>query len=145
MSDTQPHQVDAQADILARTQAQLTILHTTIVSDETPDKRHLKGLSNKQKVGTICAILGQQTDDFEIGGGGEFDAWLKSSDPRKATAGFYLADLRVQFFTLVRNKVDGSSDQIDQIIATNEWWYEKFADVLYSFNTGLAPERKLLH
>ncbi len=124
----------------------LSMMHTVVASDVRPDIKYLRQLSNVDKIKAVCRVLGRDTAGFDIGNSAPFDVWLRSMDRSNITAGMYFADLKVQYYTLVNSRLDGGrTDSIDQMIAENEWWYDKFSDILYTFNTGLEPDKKVLH
>ena len=93
----------------------------------------------------ICKVRGIALDTYDIGDLPPFDNWLRRFDRPTACAGMYAADLRVQYFTKIRDRMTEPSTTIEQMIADNQWWYEKFADVLYTLNTGEQPLRRVLH
>lgn len=93
----------------------------------------------------ICKARGIKPDAFDIGDTPPFDIWMRRFDMQSACAGMYSADLRVQYFTKIKARLTEANPTIDQIIADNEWWYQKFADCLYTLSTGEQPARRVLH
>lgn len=146
MSDAHSAPVGEEQRFTADTAHQhLSILHATIVNDDTPDPRYMLKRSNKQKIVAICKVTGEAREKFHITEGGPFDSWLKSLDRDRLTAGLYLSDLRVQFFGELAKKVKDRDDVIDGFLATSEWWYDKFSDVIATLNTGQPAAKKVLH
>ena len=116
-----------------------------ICSDERPDTRYIQHTSNRQKVVAICKLRGLKLEDFDIGDLPPYDVWMRRFDRPSAAAGMYAADLRQQYFTKIKERLAQSSPTIEQAIADSEFWYHKFADLLYTLNTGEAPKARVLH
>lgn len=150
MSDPRPQSRAVQADDLgdngaADTAAQLRAIQRVIVSDERPDVRYIQRTSNRQKTLAICKARGIQQDTFDIGDLPPYDIWMRRFDMVSACAGMYAADLRVQYFTKIKVRLTEDKPMIDQMIADSEWWYQRFADCLYTLSTGEQPAKRVLH
>ena len=150
MSDcgTQPRAVqsgDQGNDGVDDAAAQLRAIQRLIVSDARPDSRYIHRTSNHQKAQTVCKARGIKLDNYDIGDLPPFDTWMRRFDQTSCSAGLYAADLRVQYFTKIKARMTTPSDTIDQMIADNEWWYNKFADCLHTLATGEQPARRVLH
>ena len=151
-SGSQPRAVstgDQGGRVADDTAAALRAIQRLIISDERPDTRYINKTSNRQKVVAICKLRGVALERFDIGDAPPYDDWMRRFDRDAAAAGMYVADLRNQYFTKIKARLSGASAEtiqtIDQIIADSEFWYAKFADVLYTMSTGEAPPKRVLH
>lgn len=127
------------------TAAQLRAIQRVIVGDERPDHRYIQKTSNRQKMLAICKARGIKMDTFDIGDTPPYDIWMRNFDMTSACAGMYAADLRVQYFTKIKDRLTEPNIMMEQMIADSEWWYLKFADVLYTLSTGEQPAKRVLH
>lgn len=116
-----------------------------IVSDTRADVRYIQNTSNHQKAIAVAKARGIPLENLDIGEAAPFDNWLRRFERVSACAGMYAADLRSQYFNRIRERLTEPNLVVDQAIADSDWWYQKFADVLYTLNTGEQPARRVLH